>query len=184
METRISFKNRSEFRKWLDRHQSQTDSIWIEFYKDGRMGIQYKEALEEALSYGWIDSLIKKIDEQIYVRKFSKRKKISKWSELNKSIVQELIRNGKMTQFGEDAIKEAKRNGQWNKGDGREEYIDVDGLRKVLCEEIENIKDFDKLSDSLKKHYSLVYFTSKQEETRKIRLKAIVEYMKSKKRFM
>jgi uncharacterized protein YdeI (YjbR/CyaY-like superfamily) len=184
MENRIAFKNRSGFRKWLEINCKQTASIWIEFYKDGREGIKYKEALEEALSFGWIDSLIKKIDEKVYVRKFSKRNKASNWSEINKLIVRQLINKGLMTQYGNEAIEEAKKNGQWNKKDPREEYINIDGLRQVLIGEINNINEFDELSDSLKKHYSLAYFAAKKAETRNKRLETIIDYMKTKKRFL
>jgi uncharacterized protein YdeI (YjbR/CyaY-like superfamily) len=184
MEIRLSFRNRNEFRKWLETHYGQTTSIWIEFYKDGRKGIKYKETLEEALSFGWIDSLIKKVDEKIYIRKFSKRSQESKWSELNKKIVGELIKKGLMTKYGEEAIKQAKRNGQWDKQDEREEYLDVEALRNILIGKIKNINDFDELSDSLKKHYSLAYFVARKTETRSKRLGMIIEYMKTKKRFL
>jgi uncharacterized protein YdeI (YjbR/CyaY-like superfamily) len=184
METRISFKNRSAFRLWLEKNCLENDPIWIEFYKDGTVGISYQEALEEALAFGWIDSLIKKIDDRVYVRKFSKRKKGSRWSDTNKKIVDDLIKNGLMTKYGQDAVDEAKKNGQWYKEDERNEYINIEGLRDVLIRTIDNIDEFDALSDSLKKHYSLVYFAAKREETRNKRLEMIVEYMKTKKRFL
>jgi uncharacterized protein YdeI (YjbR/CyaY-like superfamily) len=184
MENRKAFINRKEFRKWLVINHSLTEPIWIEFYKDGRKSIAYKEALEEALSFGWIDSTIKRIDDKIYVRKFLKRHRNSKWSEINKAIVQELITKGLMTEFGMQAIQDARNNGQWDKADEREDYIDIEGLRKVLLDKMEDINDFDKLSESLKNHYSLYYFVAKREETRSKRLEMIVEYMKTKRRFL
>ena len=184
MGIRISFKNRTEFRKWLEINHSQTEPVWIEFYKDGRKGILYKDALEEALSFGWIDSTIKKIDEKIYVRKFLKRHKNSKWSKVNKAIVQELISKGLMTEFGEAAISQAKSNGQWDKPDEREEYFDVEGLRNALMHKIKDLNEYDKLSESLKKHYSLYYFIARREETRNKRMEKIIDYMKTKKRFL
>ena len=179
-----AFTNREEFRNWLNKNHNQTEPIWIEYYKDGRPGISYKDTLDEALCFGWIDSTIKRIDEKIYVRKFLKRHKNSKWSEVNKAHVQRLITEGFMTEFGMQAIEEARINGQWNKTDDREDYIDAAGLREVLRKKMKNINEFDKLSDSLKKHYSLYYFVAKREETRNKRKEMIIEYMKTKRRFL
>jgi len=181
---RYSFKNKQEFLDWLQMNCLSSDPIWIEFYKDGTAGISYSDALDVALSFGWIDSLIKKIDERVYVRKFSKRNPDSRWSESNKKRVERLIKSREITEQGFAAIEEAKKNGRWSKGDEREEIIDVEGLREILKDRLENINEFDNLSSSLKRHYSLVYFAAKKEETREKRLKMIIEYMKTKKRFM
>ncbi len=62
--------------------------------------ISYQDSLEEALCFGWVDSLIQKIDEEKYARKFTPRKAGSKWSELNKHLVAKLIQEGRMTEAG------------------------------------------------------------------------------------
>ena len=180
----LKFKSRPEYRKWLANNCLTHESIWMEFYKDGTKGITYNDALEESLCFGWIDSLIKKIDERVYVRKFSKRKSNSNWSALNRKKVGELIDKGLMTEFGMKAIEDAKSNGQWEKRDEREEMADVNGLRQVIRSRTGRVGEYDKLSDSLKRHYSVVYFSAKREDTRNKRLKLIIEYMKTKKRFM
>jgi uncharacterized protein YdeI (YjbR/CyaY-like superfamily) len=179
-----SFKNKNHFHKWLEKNCLNNKSIWIEFYKDGTEGISYNDALNESLAFGWIDSLIKKVDERVYVRMFSKRKANSKWSDVNKKKVAELIRNGEMTKYGLKAIEEAKKNGQWDKEDERKEIINVEELREVLKKRIKSIDEYDNLSGSLKQHYSLFYFSAKKLETKEKRLGMIVEYMKTKKRFM
>ncbi len=114
MEPRLSFKVRTEYREWLIKNSNKIEIIWIEFYKDGTKGISYDEALEESLCFGWIDSLINKVDERIYIRKYSIRKKNSKWSDRNKELADELIKRGLMTEYGLKSIAEAKKNGQWN----------------------------------------------------------------------
>jgi len=184
MEPTHSFKNKKNFHKWLCENCLNNESIWIEFYKDGTKGISYNDALDESLAFGWIDSLIKKIDERVYVRKFSKRKPNSKWSDINKKKIEKLIRNGKMTQYGLKAIEEAKKKGEWDKEDERKGIINVEGLRAVLINKIMNIDEYDKLSNSLKQHYSLFYYSAKKAETKEKRLEMIMEYMKTKKRFM
>jgi uncharacterized protein YdeI (YjbR/CyaY-like superfamily) len=76
----------------------------------------YQEALDEALCMGWIDSLLKRIDEDNYMRKFTPRKASSTWSERNKVRVEELILSGKMKAEGMRTIEVAQKNGMWDKG--------------------------------------------------------------------
>ncbi len=184
MEKRLRFSSRAKFREWLQHNCLQAESIWIEFYKDGRKGISYQESLEEALCYGWIDSQLRRVDEAIYVRKFSKRRKNSRWSQNNKQLLARLLKAGVVTEFGIKAMEEAKRNGMWRKKDEREELVNIEGLRKLLKSKPEDLREFDGLSESLKRLYSMVYYSAKTEETRNKRLGLIIEYMKTKKRFM
>ncbi len=181
---RLKFKTRLEYRKWLEKNCLTHESIWMEFYKDGSEGISYNDALEESLCFGWIDSLIKRIDERVYVRKFSKRKPRSNWSALNRKKAEELIDRGLMTEHGMKAIETAQNNGQWSKSDEREEIVDVDGLRRIIMNRTGLGDAYDRLSEPLKKHYSTVYFSARREDTRNKRLELIMEYMKTKKRFM
>jgi uncharacterized protein YdeI (YjbR/CyaY-like superfamily) len=182
--SRIYFISRADFRKWLAENHGRDEPVWVVFYKDKRGGITYREALEEALAFGWIDSLIKKIDERRYVRKFSRRNTKSKWSQTNKNLAAELLRKGLMTEHGMKAVNAAKANGQWEKEDERTSLINIEGLRKILREENEDVAYFDSLSMPLKEHYSMVYYSAKTEATRKKRLEIVKEYMKTKKRFM
>lgn len=73
--------------------------------------LKASEALEEALCFGWIDGQMQSIDETKYLKCSSLRRKGSKWSEKNKSLVKELETKGLMTDFGRDKIEEAKKNG-------------------------------------------------------------------------
>ena len=94
----IHFKNREELRNWLQNNHGSSPGIWMIFYKKhiNIESVKYNDALEEALCFGWIDSIIKRIDDDKYVRKFTPRKDITKWSELNKKKAFELIQKGKM----------------------------------------------------------------------------------------
>jgi uncharacterized protein YdeI (YjbR/CyaY-like superfamily) len=103
---------------WLEEHHDQKDGIWLVFKKKGSgpVPFSYPEALEEALCYGWVDSLLKSIDEHEYMRKFSPRKPSSTWSELNKKYVARLTGEGRMKPPGLKAVELAKKNGMWDKG--------------------------------------------------------------------
>jgi uncharacterized protein YdeI (YjbR/CyaY-like superfamily) len=81
----------------------------------GNVPFDYPMALDVALCYGWVDSLLKRIDEQEYMRKFTPRKPDSTWSEINKKKVASLIREGKMTEAGMKVIEVSRANGMWDK---------------------------------------------------------------------
>jgi uncharacterized protein YdeI (YjbR/CyaY-like superfamily) len=101
--TRIFYAaNRAEWRAWLDKNHATQQEIWLVYYKKGagKPSATYLESLEEALCFGWIDSLIQKIDEERYARKFNPRRAGSKWSELNKHLVAKLVKDGRMTEAG------------------------------------------------------------------------------------
>jgi uncharacterized protein YdeI (YjbR/CyaY-like superfamily) len=94
--------DRSMWRVWLAEHASTETEIWLVYYKKhtGKLSVAYKDSLEEALCYGWVDSLIQKIDEDKYARKFTPRKAGSNWSEVNRRLVAKLVRDGLMTEAG------------------------------------------------------------------------------------
>ena len=94
--------NRKQWRSWLSKHHKTTGDIWLVFYKkeSGKRRIPYNDAVEEALCYGWIDSLTKPRDKESWVQRFSPRRKKSPLSEMNKERVRRLIHTGKMTRYG------------------------------------------------------------------------------------
>ena len=97
-----SAADRGEWRAWLEKHQATEREVWLVYPKKGtgKPSVTYLESLEEALCFGWIDSLIHKIDEEKYARKFTPRRPDSKWSELNKHLVAKLVKQGRMTGAG------------------------------------------------------------------------------------
>ena len=115
MSERIQFESRDVFRQWLQANCQTSKGVWLVFGKArGPKTIKTYEALEEALCFGWIDGQMQRIDEKTYIKYFSMRSKKSKWSEKNKTIANDLINQGLMTQFGYAKIEDAKRNGMWD----------------------------------------------------------------------
>ncbi len=100
-------KNRREWRAWLAKHHRLAPEIWLIYYKkeSGRPRIPYNDAVEEALCYGWIDSILKPIDARRYAQRFSPRRERSRLSEMNRERVRRLIAAGRMTSAGLEAIK-------------------------------------------------------------------------------
>ena len=94
----IFFRSAAEFRRWLEKHHDTAREIWVGFYKkdSGRRGIAYADAVDQALCYGWIDGVRKRIDEGGYTNRFSPRTAKSVWSTINIKRVEELRRLGLM----------------------------------------------------------------------------------------
>lgn len=95
-------EDRDAWRRWLAKNHKSTEEIWLLLYKKGakKPSVSYDEAVEEALCYGWIDSMIRRVDEESYVQKFSRRKKGSKWSASNIARMEKLIERGKVAEPG------------------------------------------------------------------------------------
>lgn len=117
----IYLKNRAEWRAWLLENHNQFTEIWLVYYKKdaGKPSIDYDASVEEALCFGWIDSIIKKLDEEKYVRKFTPRKDGNQWSELNKKRVEKILCEGLMTEHGMKKIEAARQNGSWDQSEQR-----------------------------------------------------------------
>lgn len=99
--------NRKQWRSWLSKNHDKETEIWLIYYRksSGKKRIPYNDTVEEALCYGWIDSIMKRIDEERFAQRFSPRKSNSVLSNLNKERIYQLIEQKKMTAKGLEAIK-------------------------------------------------------------------------------
>ena len=98
----LEIRNRRQWRTWLEKNQSSNPGIWLIFHKDhtGVESIAYEDSVREALCFGWIDSLIKRLDDDRYARKFTPRKPASKWSDINRKRWEELKAAGQLAETG------------------------------------------------------------------------------------
>jgi uncharacterized protein YdeI (YjbR/CyaY-like superfamily) len=103
----IHFQTAEEFRHWLEQNHDHAAELWIAFYKKGaaKKGMMYAEAVDEALCFGWIDGIIKRLDAQRFMHRFTPRKSVSTWSNLNIQRVERLMADGKMRPPGIAAFK-------------------------------------------------------------------------------
>lgn len=163
------FRTRQEWRTWLAEHHAAAKERWLIFFKKhtGRPGLTYVEALEEALCFGWIDGILKRIDDEKHTIRFSPRRKNSLWSEPNKKRVARLIQEGRMTEAGLAKIREAKANGQWEKTDVREEVTQVPSeLTEALAQDARARASFEKLAPSYRRQFIYWIASAKRDETR------------------
>ncbi|MCX6138582.1 MAG: YdeI/OmpD-associated family protein [Ignavibacteriales bacterium] len=100
---------RKEWRSWLKANAKEKSEIWLVYYKkgSGKPRIPYNDAVEEALCFGWIDSILKPIDEEKYAQRFSPRKPGSRLSAMNRERIRRLVRSKKMTAAGLKAVQHA-----------------------------------------------------------------------------
>ncbi|MHA8098532.1 YdeI/OmpD-associated family protein [Aquirufa aurantiipilula] len=111
----IKFHSSQEWREWLQEHHTNSVGICLQISKSKapEQTISYKEALDEALCFGWIDSQKFPFDEYYWLQKFSPRKPKSIWSKINIQHIERLTQAGKMMPAGIQVVQEAKVNGQW-----------------------------------------------------------------------
>jgi uncharacterized protein YdeI (YjbR/CyaY-like superfamily) len=171
----ICVTNRSQWRSWLaENHDKEKSGIWLVYFKRaaGKTSLEYEESVKEALCFGWIDSLIKRIDDETYCRKFTPRKNDSRWSESNMKRVEKIIKEGRMTEFGLAKIEAAKKSGMWGKDPRPVINLDIPSELSEALARNKKAKDFfEKLTPACQKHFIAWIVTAKREETKVKRLK-------------
>ena len=136
-----------DWRNWLSKNHKKESEIWLIYYKkkSGKPRIPYDDAVREALCYGWIDSILKTIDDEKYAQRFSPRRPNSVLSQMNKERIKDLIKEQKMTKYGLDAIKKHLDN------NSLEEFvISKDILNKIKKDKV-TWKNFQNFPESYKK---------------------------------
>src|SRR5947209_19674397 len=98
----LHITNRDDWRAWLVKNHETEKEVWLVYYKKhtGQPRIPYDDAVEEALCFGWIDSIVKRIDGEKFAQKFTPRQDCTRWSALNRRRVRKLIQAGRMTEAG------------------------------------------------------------------------------------
>jgi uncharacterized protein YdeI (YjbR/CyaY-like superfamily) len=180
----VSCGTLDEWRDWLEANHLRSRSIWLVFRK-GRGGgrrLTYAEALDEALCYGWIDSLIRRIDEETYARMFSKRRETSKWSPINKARVRKLMAGNRMAPAGLAAVQTAKANGSWDRPDRTPPQKRAPrALREALRRNARAFACFKALPPSHKQRYIMWIATAKRRETIRKRVAEAVRLLEKKR---
>jgi uncharacterized protein YdeI (YjbR/CyaY-like superfamily) len=175
-----TFPTARSFELWLSRQHAKADGIRIKFATkaSGIRSINYAQALEVALCYGWIDGQSKSIDEQWYVQCFSPRRARSLWSKRNRDIVARLIDEGRMQPAGQAEIDRAKADGRWVAAyDSPANATVPDDLTAALKKLPKAKKFFESLNGQ--NRYAILHrlMTAKKPETRAKRLASFVEML-------
>jgi uncharacterized protein YdeI (YjbR/CyaY-like superfamily) len=113
---RVGLTDRASWRAWLEKHHLRDSGVWLVSFKKatGKPRVEYDDAVEEALCFGWIDSVVHSLDDERTMQLFTPRKPRSPWSQSNKLRVERLLGAGLMRAAGLAKIEEAKRGGAWD----------------------------------------------------------------------
>lgn len=165
-------RNRDHWRKWLVEHHGKEQSIWLIYFKkkSATPTITWSEAVDEALCFGWIDSLAKPLDEDRYMQFFCRRKPKSVWSKINKDKIQKLTDEGLMMKAGLDSVAIAQKNGSWTTLDDAEALLVPADMEQEFQKNPEAKAYFLNLSRSSKRNILQALAIAKRPETRQKRI--------------
>jgi len=179
-------KDREKWRAWLEKHHRKAKEIWLIFYKKHtkKPSVSYVDAVEEALCFGWIDGIAKRMDDEKYAQRFTPRTKKSPWSDLNRERVKRMIAQGKMTEAG---LKEYElgKDGPKNWRDGLAGKFEIpQDLQAAIDANQKAHKFFEQFPPGYKKLCIGYVICAKRPETRAKRIRELVELTAENKRLL
>ncbi|RUS46174.1 bacteriocin-protection protein [Cohnella sp. AR92] len=169
----------------MDNNCDSSPGIRLQIAKknSGILTISYKEALDVALCYGWVDSQKEAFDEKTWLQRFTPRGPKSIWSKVNKDKAEQLIANGRMKNSGYKSIEEAQKNGNWDKA---YESQRIASLPEDFAIELERNSEAKAFYDTLDKQnkYAIVFRinTAKKQETRDKRIRQFIQMLEEGKK--
>lgn len=173
--TKLYLTTREEWRAWLMDHHATEKEVWLVYHKrhTGQPRIPYEDAVEEALCFGWIDSIVRRIDDATFAQKFTPRRPGSQWSELNRRRFARVVRDGKMTEAGLAKSPPAAESTNASVGERAgtaPPYISI-----ALKKHKRAFQNFQNMAPSYQRLYVRWIDSAQKEETRRKRLKEVIE---------
>jgi uncharacterized protein YdeI (YjbR/CyaY-like superfamily) len=164
--------DRATWRIWLAEHHATSKGVWLVYYKkdSGKPRVSYDDAVEEALCFGWIDSVVNAIDDDSYMQLFSPRKPKSNWSKLNKERVARLLEQGLMQEAGLHSVRIAQENGKWDALNDVENLVVPDDMEEVFAANPVAKQHWDTFSRSVRRGILEWILNAKRPETRSKRI--------------
>ena len=175
----LHFRTRKEWRAWLAKHHGSNPGVWFVFYKShtGQKSVSYEDMVREALCFGWIDSLVRRLDDDRYAIKVTPRKATSKWSSLNQKRWVELEAAGLLTRSGLAAAPTG------NTYAAKPSIPDLPGyIAKAFQEETNAWKFFQELAPSYRRNFVAWIHTAKRPETRDKRIRESIRLLAARKK--
>lgn len=172
----LYFKNAEEWRAWLHENHESDTGVDLVFYKvtSEQPSMRWEEAVQVAICYGWIDSTVRKIDEDRRKQYFCKRNTKSVWSAVNKAYIEQLVQDGLMHKSGHKSIEIAKENGSWTALDDVENGIIPDDLQAAFNNNPKAFENYENFARGYRKSYLYWLNQAKREATRQKRIEQII----------
>jgi uncharacterized protein YdeI (YjbR/CyaY-like superfamily) len=173
------FRSIEEWRDWLSENHTDIEAIWVKIQKKAskKPGIRYEETVVEAVAHGWIDGKMKSLNDDEFMQRFTPRRNGSVWSLSNRGRAERLISEGRMTPAGLKTVEEAQANGRWDRARSSSRgAADVpNDLIKALKENKAAYENFESFPSSARFMYIHWINEAKREDTRKRRIKTVVD---------
>ncbi|WP_217913205.1 YdeI/OmpD-associated family protein [Miltoncostaea marina] len=174
----IFFRTAAELRDWFDEHHATAGELWLGIWKRGagETGVTWREAVDEALCVGWIDSVVRRIDDRRHMQRFTPRRPRSRWSDVNVARVEELIRAGRMRPAGLAAFaaRSPERTGTYTHEQAGE--LELPPEARARLEAGPGAREFFDAQTRTYRRQTIWWVTSaKREETRERRLARLIE---------
>jgi uncharacterized protein YdeI (YjbR/CyaY-like superfamily) len=186
MSKTLYVSKRDEWRAWLEENYATETEVWLVYYKkpSPNPNIPYEDAVEEALCFGWIDSIIQKIDEEKYARKFTPRVNNAKWSESNKKRVAKMIQEGRMTEAGLAKVTFPLPGDSETslKPKAAAELAIPEHIRQALTSDPAAWDNFNRLAPSHRRQYIRWIVSAVKEETQLKRARQAIELLRQGKK--
>jgi len=175
----LHFTGRKEWRAWLASNHASSPGIWFVFYKahTGQKVIPYEDMVREALCFGWIDSLVKRVDDDRYIVKVTPRQPTSKWSNLNRKRWAELKTADLLTEAGLAAAPTNNTYAAQPTIPDLPKYI-----AKAFQEDPKAWKFFQELAPSYRRYFVAWIHTAKRPETREKRIRESIRLLAAGKK--
>ncbi len=170
----VHAEDRAAWRAWLEAHHATETGVWLVSWRKGHgPRVEYEEAVEEALCFGWIDSQGGNVDERRSRQYYAPRKPQSGWAATNKARIERLTAAGLMAPAGLAAIERAKDNGSWTLLDDVEAGVVPDDLAAALDANPPAAANFDAFPKSVKRMLLERVAQARRPETRAARIQEI-----------
>lgn len=176
--------DREAWRAWLEENHARETEVWLVYYKKhtNRPRIPYDDAVEEALCFGWIDSTVRRLDEERFLQRFTPRKDASNWSESNRRRLRKLIAEGRMTEAGLSKVAEGVLDAPPAPKPPKRELEVPAFITDALAKKRKALENFNGLAPSYRREFVAWVTDAKREETRERRLKESVRLLSEGKR--
>ena len=180
------FRSQAAWETWLKKQHEASPGVWLLFAKKGSglTTVSYKEALEVALCYGWIDGLVGSVDDKVYKQRFTPRRARSKWSQINVAAMERLHAEGRLSPAAVRQMEEAQRDGRWDAAyPSPSQMRPPEDLLAALEQYPEARRFFEGLNSQ--NRYAILYrlHDAKRPETRARRLEEFVRMLREGKTF-
>ncbi len=181
----LSFETQQDWEAWLTEHHTDIGGIWLKIAKKetGVSSINYSEALESAICYGWIDGQKASFDDRYWLQKFTPRRPKSIWSKVNCDKATALIAEGRMQPTGLRQVELAKADGRWGSAYESQSKITIPPDFQSELDKNQQAKDFFSTLDS-RNRYAILFRiqTAKKPETRSARIQKFIEMLAKNQR--